>query len=78
MNGLGIELGDNDCDFEKVPPDQLCRVRVRRRVRFRQAIFKGMIRGSAKVAVMVRCNHLPQSWSLEKDAVPGTHTHGQI
>ena len=24
MSDLGIELGDGVCDFEKVPPDQLC------------------------------------------------------
>ena len=24
MSDPGIELGDGGCDFEKVPPDQLC------------------------------------------------------
>ena len=65
MSDTGIELSDGVCDFEEVPLDQLCplRVRVRVKVRSRARVWvrararaRAGARGRVKIGVRSVCS----------------------
>ena len=54
MSDLGIELGDDVCDFEKVPPDQLFQS-AKKRLTVSHGQFCGSMLICKGVTTMYRC-----------------------
>ena len=54
MSDLGIELGDGVCDFEKVPPAQLC-PSAKKKLAGSHGQFRGSILIRKGVTTMYRC-----------------------